>query len=129
MGRLVKPEGHKTSGRLRSRANALKHGLSARVFGMDESDRLKQLIALLAPDCEDKELWHAARRTAEAWLYCERVSRARSDVIAARTGRAHDLERYSPQGSTDPLTRFERRAMRQLEAALEILQLLLHSGV
>jgi len=49
-----------------SRGNALKHGLSAGILVRDESDRLGQLIALLVPDCEDKELWHAARRAAEA---------------------------------------------------------------
>jgi hypothetical protein len=123
-----------------SRGNALKHGLSASILVRDESDRLGQLIALLVPDCEDKELWHAARRAAEAWLYCEKVSRARSDVLAARTERAQSSERYSGGvdqqfnvklggGSTDRLTRYERRAIKQLEAALEILQLMLRAGL
>src|SRR5690348_16456003 len=117
-----KPEGHNTSGRLKSRGNALKHGLSAAVLVRNDNDRLGQLIALLAPQCENKELWHAAKRAAEAWLYCERVSRARSGLIAAMTGAAQSRECRSPQRSTDRLARYETRATKQLEAALEILQ-------
>jgi hypothetical protein len=121
-----------------SRANALKHGLSARLLVTDESDRLNQLIALLASECEDKEVWHAAKRAAEAWLYFERVSRARSDAINALietakragetangSGTAHGDRQgtiHSGQAS-DRLVRYERRATKQLEIALENLQL------
>jgi hypothetical protein len=119
-----------------SRANALKHGLSARVLLTDESDRLSQLIALFAPECEDKEVWHAARIAAEAWLFCERVSRARSDVIHATTqfgrdehGAAGDVSSRPDVGNlartSERLARYERRAKKQLEAALDRLQAVL----
>ena len=124
----------------RSRGNALKHGLSARILVTDESDRLNQLIAFFAPDCDNKEIWHAARQAAEAWLYCERVSRARSEVIAAvaqcaeaETGSSTDGEHRGaavhPARASNPLKRYERRAINQLEVALEKLQLLLAAGV
>jgi hypothetical protein len=124
----------------RSRGNALKHGLSARILVTDESARLNQLITLLAPDCDNKEIWHAARHAAEAWLYCERVSRARSAVIAAvaqcveaETDSSSDGEdrgaAIHPARASDPLKRYERRAINQLEVALERLQLLLATGV
>ena len=128
----------KTLGSQGSRANALKHGLSARVLVTDESDRLNQLIALFAPDCDNKEIWHAARQAAEAWLYCERVSRARSKVIAAvaqcaeaETGSSSDGEDRGAavHPSRHTLKRYERRAINQLEVALEKLQLLLAAGV
>jgi hypothetical protein len=128
----------------RSRANALKHGLSARILLTDDSDRLNQLIALLAPECDDKEVWHAARRAAEARLYCERVSRARSETIktlietAIETGKRWDgttscsgngnsdrLETIHSAQASDRLVRYERRAAKQLEIALENLQLLI----
>jgi hypothetical protein len=61
-------------------------------------------------------------------------------VLAARTESAQSSERYSGGvdqqfnvklggGSTDRLTRYERRAIKQLEAALEILQLMLRAGL
>ena len=119
-----------------SRANALKHGLSARVLLTDESDRLSQLIALFAPECGNKEVWHAARIAAEAWLFCERVSRERSDVIHAATqfgrdehGAASDVSSRPDVGTlaraSESLARYERRARKQLEAALERLQVVL----
>ena len=118
----------------RSRGNALKHGLSARILVTDQSDRLNQLIALFAPDCEDKEVWHAARQAAEAWLYCERVSRARSDVVAAvmrsggeenRSGSDIGDGQAATRRASERLVRYERRAMKQLETTLERLQSLL----
>jgi hypothetical protein len=125
-------DGDKTLGRQGSRANALKHGLSARLLVTDESNRLNQLIALFAPECEDKEVWHAAKQAAEAWLYCERVLRARSDVIAATTQVKRDENGASDQLSpvqltraSERLARYERRAMKQLEGALERLQTVL----
>lgn len=123
-----KPEGHESSRRVKRRRNALKHGLSAAVLVEDDTARLEQLIGWFAPHCKDKELWHAAKRAAEAWLYCERVSRARLGLIAAKTGPAQGPERCSPPGLTDRLTRYERRATKQLEAALEILQSLLQGS-
>ncbi len=123
-----------------SRGNALKHGHSARLLLTNERDRLNQLIALLAPGCEDKEVWHAARRAAEAWLFCERMSRARSDAIKAlietieqwdsaksypSTGDGDRQTMVQSAQASDRLVRYERRAAKQLETALESLQLLL----
>jgi hypothetical protein len=131
----VPASGYKTSGRQASRANALKHGLSARTLVSDESDRLNQLIALLAPECDDKEVWQAAKRAAEAWLYCERVSHARFDLFTAITRYLEPDNRSSGgvydrkaamhmRQASDRLVRYERRAIKQLEIALENLQLL-----
>jgi hypothetical protein len=125
--------------RRRSRANALKHGLSARILigeiGEDRG-RLNQLIALLAPDCDNKELWQAAREVAEAWVYSEKVSRAREDDITHATGSTRNFgsrdgssDRVSggkiSRSSRDRLKRYERQAVNRLERALEQLQLLL----
>jgi hypothetical protein len=126
--------GNKSLDRQGSRANALKHGLSARLLVTDESDRLNQLITLLAPECDDKEIWHAARQAAEAWLYCERVSRARSDVVAAVMRSAGEENRCgsdvgdgqaATRRASERLVRYERRAMKQLVTTLERLQSLL----
>src|SRR5262249_40930604 len=96
--------------------------------------------ALLAPNCANEELSHAARQVAEAWLYCQKVSRARSEVIAATndakgqgcsSGEIDEPTRgvKVPRASIDRLARYERRAFNQLEAALERLQLLFPEGI
>src|SRR6478672_7617523 len=94
----------------KSRANALKHGLAARVIVANKGDRLNQLIVLLAPDCDDKEMCHAARQAAEALLYCQRVSQARSELIEWVRGCADNHSGSAPPHlakASDRLLRYE----------------------
>src|SRR5262245_25459873 len=109
------------TGRSPSGRNAVKHGLSAKIWRQSDAARIALLADMLKEGKSSKRIEQAAQRAAEARAFLERVAAMRDELVVAALGasevviageatsdRPDELELCCIQ--LDRLRRYERQA-------------------
>jgi hypothetical protein len=112
-------------GKLRSRGNALRHGLATRLEnGCEQNAEIDDLAAILARGSKDACQIEQSRIVAECHFDLLRIRAARHDVFLKvgdfGTADSHDLE--IALRAMDKITRYENRALSKRKRAFRNLR-------
>jgi hypothetical protein len=107
------------AGKMKSRRNALSHGLSLPLpFNMEASAKVDAIVRALTPDQASDEQLMAATEVAQAQLELQRIRAVRAELVArVASGDLEKLQRLAAVDRYERLaSRKRRRASRNLRA-------------